>query len=515
MEDLSPLDAGFLEAEDGDEHASLAIASVTIAAGPVPPQEELVEAIASRLRYVPRYRQRIRRTPLNLGPPVWVDDHAFDLSYHVRRTALPAPGDEQALCRLVARIMSQRLDHDRPLWECWVIEGLAGGEWAVLLKVHHCMIDGIAGIQLLGLIFDAALDPGDETASDTGWDPEPEPSTSGLLLRSIGAILRSPAAQWRLLNQGLRSPVTLAQSIYATSRGIATFLGSLTPVAKSSLTGPIGRPRRYSVARARRSDLIEVAHRYGVTVNDVVLAAIGGGFRTLLLHRGERPDAESVRALVPVSVRRGNRSLDNRISMMLPMLPVDVADPVQRLERVHEHLMTLKASNEIQAGLAVTTLARYEPFIPVSWAVRLVARLPQRQVVAVTTNVPGPREPLSILGRPIRQILPYVPIALRIRTGVAVMTYQDQVTVGVTADFDSGPEVDLLAEAIAASITELVEGTRSSKSSRSRKSSKSSKSGTSQRPSHRAATPQTSVRGKPRAGAGGKPAAGRDRRASR
>jgi diacylglycerol O-acyltransferase len=221
-----------------------------------------------------------------------------------------------------------------------------------------------------------------------------------------------------------------------------------------------------------------VAHRHGVTVNDVVLAAIGGGFRTLLLHRGERPDAESVRALVPVSVRRGDRSLDNRISMMLPLLPVDVADPVQRLRRVHDHLVDLKASNEVQAGLAVTTLARYEPFIPVSWAVRLVARLPQRQVVAVTTNVPGPRGPLSILGRPIRQILPYVPIALRIRTGVAVMTYQDQVTVGVTADYDSGPEVDLLAGAIAASLAELVAATEPAKRATPAKRAKPAKRAT-------------------------------------
>jgi diacylglycerol O-acyltransferase len=479
MEELSPLDAGFLEAEDGDEHASLAIASVAIAAGPAPPQDELLEAIASRLRFIPRYRQRIRRMPLNLGPPVWVDDHAFDLSYHVRRTALPAPGDERALCRLVARIMSQRLDHDRPLWECWVIEGLSEGEWAVLLKVHHCMVDGLAGTRLLGLIFDAANDAGDAPPEpDAGWDPEPEPSTADLFLRSLGAILRSPAAQWRLFNQGLRSPMMLARSAYATSRGMVAFLRSLTPVAQSSLTGPIGRPRRYGFARARLPELVEVAHRHGVTVNDVVLAAIGGGFRTLLLHRGERPDAESVRALVPVSVRRGDRSLDNRISMMLPLLPVDVADPVQRLRRVHDHLVDLKASNEVQAGLAVTTLARYEPFIPVSWAVRLVARLPQRQVVAVTTNVPGPRGPLSILGRPIRQILPYVPIALRIRTGVAVMTYQDQVTVGVTADYDSGPEVDLLAGAIAASLAELVAATEPAKRATPAKRAKPAKRAT-------------------------------------
>ena len=159
MEDLSPLDAGFLDAEDADKHASLAIASVVIVAGPPPSQDEFIEAVRARLALVPRYRHRVRTVPLDLGRPVWVDSPQFDLAYHVRRTALPAPGDDAALCRLVGRVMSQRLDRDRPLWECWVVEGLAGGRWAVLVKVHHCMVDGVAGNQLLGVLFDDAPKP--------------------------------------------------------------------------------------------------------------------------------------------------------------------------------------------------------------------------------------------------------------------------------------------------------------------------------------------------------------------
>ena len=197
MEYLSPLDAAFLDAEDADRHASLAIASVAVLEGPPPSQEEFIATIRGRLPLVPRYRQKARRLPLDLGQPVWVDDHRFDLAYHVRRTALPAPGDQAALHRLVARIMSQRLDRDRPLWECWVIEGLADGRWAVLSKVHHCMADGVSGNELYRIIFDASPEPGEEVP-DT-WQPEAEPSALRLTLGALGDLARGPVEQLGLL----------------------------------------------------------------------------------------------------------------------------------------------------------------------------------------------------------------------------------------------------------------------------------------------------------------------------
>jgi WS/DGAT/MGAT family acyltransferase len=199
-----------------------------------------------------------------------------------------------------------------------------------------------------------------------------------------------------------------------------------------------------------------------VTINDVVLAAISGALRTLLLERGEEPTPNAVRSLVPVSVRSRDQQhvIDNQISMMLPLLPVDLSDPLARLTAVHDRLAELKGSKEAEAGAAMTELARHEPFPPISWGIRLAARLPQRNIVTVTTNVPGPRRPLYLLGHRMLEILPFVPIAVRLRTGIAILTYCDQVVFGITADYDSAPEVGLLATAIDQGLAELVDVAR-------------------------------------------------------
>ena len=463
MEYLSPLDSGFLDAEDEDRHASLAIASVAIVEGPAPSQEEFLDLVRTRLPMIPRYRHRVRTVPLDLDRPMWVDDPQFDLSFHVRRTALPAPGDDAALCRLVGRIMSQRLDRDRPLWECWVIEGLANQRWAILIKVHHCMVDGVSGSHLLGLIFDVTPHPAPapEAPADD-WHALPGPSTLELTLRAVGRLMTSPAEQVRLAARAMRAPGLLVREVRDTARGLVALTRALLPVARSSLTGPIGQQRRFAFARASLPDVVFVSKAFNATVNDVVLATISGALRSLLLHRGEAPTGDSARALVPVSVRAKGQegALDNQISLMLPLLPVDIADPVERVRAVHENLGVLKTSKEVQAGAALTALARHEPFAPISWAVRFAARLPQRTIVAVTTNVPGPTRPLYVLGREIVELLPYVPIALRIRTGVAALSYRDQLSFGVTLDYDSAPEVELIGRAITDGLADLVKAAR-------------------------------------------------------
>jgi diacylglycerol O-acyltransferase len=464
MEYLSPLDAGFLDAEDEDRHASLAIASVAIVEGPPPSHDRFVALVRARLPLIPRYRHRVRTVPFDLTPPVWIDDPQFDLGFHVRRTALPAPGDEAALCRLVARVMSQRLDRDRPLWECWVIEGLAEGRWAVLVKVHHCMVDGVSGSQLLSLIFDKTRKPRatPEVSAEDAWRPEVGPSTTALMLRALGGLVARPAGQVHLMTHAIRSPCLVAHEIGSTARGLATLARALLPGARSSLTGPIGQQRRYGLVRCSLPEVQAVSQAFAVTVNDVVLASVTGALRALLLHRGEEPTHDAVRALVPVSVRAMGDEviLDNRISLMLPLLPVDIADPVERLRAVHTQLAELKASKEAEAGAAVTSLARHEPFAPISWTVRIVTRLPQRTIVTVATNVPGPRQPLYVAGRRILEILPYVPIAIRMRTGIAALSYCDQLTFGLTLDYDSAPEVDLIGGAIAHSLAELLDAAR-------------------------------------------------------
>lgn len=451
MERLSPLDAAFLDAEDADRHASLAIASVAVIEGPAPDQGELVRTIGARIAAIPRARQKVRRVPWDLAPPVWVDDPGFDPAYHFRRTALPTPGDDAALSRLVGRIMSQRLDRDRPLWESWVIEGLAAGRWAVLTKVHHCMADGVSGARLYGAIFSDSLE------SVVDYELAPEPSATRLLLGALADLTRNPGEQLGLVLGALRSPARLARGAAGLARGLADLAGVVRPAAPSSLSGPIGQQRRYGLARASLPDVIRVGHAFGVTVNDVVLTAISGAFRKLLLHRGERPAADTVRTLVPVSIRAaGDDTLDNRISLLLPFLPVDLDDPVETLSVVHTRLAEAKAAGEAEAGASITALAAHEPFGAVSLALRLAFRLPQRTIVTVTTNVPGPQEPLSVLGRRVIELLPYVPIAIRMRIGVAVLSYCDRLDFGITADYDGAPDVDLLAAAIQDSVADLV-----------------------------------------------------------
>ncbi|RSM38105.1 wax ester/triacylglycerol synthase family O-acyltransferase [Amycolatopsis balhimycina DSM 5908] len=441
MDRLSPLDAAFLEIEDEDPSSSLAIASVAIAEGPAPGQDEFIAAVLARLAGIPRSRQKVRTVPFDLGPPAWVDDPAFDPPAHFGRVALPTPHDESALNDLVALLMSERLERDRPLWEFWVIEGLPDGRWAILTKVHHALADGLAATRLQTVLF------GDAPADTRPVAAAADPGAAGLVLEAVGSLLSSPWHQARLVAREMLHPNRLARRVNDAARGLAAMTSALLPVSPTPLTGPLGRDRRYSTASVPLADVQTVARTFGVTVNDVLLAAVTGGFRELLLQRGETPAADSVRSLVPVSVRTGT-ALDNEVSLLLPLLPVELADPAQRLVRVHRRLGTLKAAKEADAGALLTATAAHEPFAPVAWAIRAAAHLPQRNIVTVTTNVRGPAEPMSALGRRIVRIHPYVPIALRVRIGVAMLSYAGEVTFGITADADTVPDTDVLAKAI-------------------------------------------------------------------
>lgn len=453
MDRLSPLDAAFLEIEDEDPGASLAIASVAIAEGPAPGQDEFTAAVLARLAGIPRYRQKVRTVPFDLGPPVWVDDPAFDPSAHFGRVALPAPHDENALCELVALLMSERLERDRPLWEFWVIEGLPDGRWAILTKLHHALADGLAATRLQTVLF------GDTPAGTQPVAEAADPGTAKLVLDAVGSLLRSPFTQTRLAARELLHPNRLARRISNTARGLAAMTSAVLPVSPTPLTGPLGRDRRYSTVSVPLADVRAVARAFDVTVNDVLLAAVTGGFRELLLQRGETPAVDSVRSLVPVSVRTGT-ALDNEVSLLLPLLPVELADPAQRVVRVHRRLATLKAEKEADAGALLTATAAREPFAPVAWAIRAAAHVPQRNVVTVTTNVRGPAEPLAALGRRIVRIHPYVPIALRVRIGVAMLSYAGEVTFGITADADAIPDTEVLAKAIGREFPALLAAAR-------------------------------------------------------
>jgi WS/DGAT/MGAT family acyltransferase len=457
MDRMTPLDAAFLEAEDEEPGVSLAIASIAVFDGPPPSQAEFAGLLAGRLPLIPRYRQKVCQVPLDLGPPVWVDDEHFDLSYHLRRTAVPAPGGDDELSALMGRVMSTRLDRDRPLWEYWLVEGLAEGRWALISKIHHCMVDGISGTDLYGVVLDDSRQARPAVPDD--WQPEPEPSTLALVTAALRDLALNPVAQARMVAGAVRHPRALAGRIRETGRGLWELSAALRPARSSSLSGRLSAHRRFTWTRASVADVKAVRGSLGGTFNDVVLAAITAGFRALLLARGETPHPHAVRTLVPVNVRvPGEESIrDNRVSLMLAWLPVDIADPVDRLAAVRTHLEDLKASKESESAAALTALARQEPFPLISPPYRLVAHLPQRSVTTVTTNVPGPRRALYALGRELVEIIPYVPLASTVRTGVSIFTYRDRITFGVTGDFDSATDIGVLACGIADGLVDLVE----------------------------------------------------------
>ncbi|OBF90742.1 diacylglycerol O-acyltransferase [Mycobacterium sp. 852002-51152_SCH6134967] len=449
MEQLTTLDAGFLHAEDSDPHVSLAIGAIAVLAGPMPEFDSLVADLTERVMAVPRFRQILRTHPLDLGAPEWVEDAGVDVSHHIRRAALPRPGDDAALFRWAAEVMERRLDRDRPLWECWVVDGLAHNRWAMLMKIHHCIADGVAATHLLAHLCDGQ---GTETFATalSGAQPRPKP--------------------WRLPALSL-NPVDWMASAWRTSRDMTTTAtqalhgaveiagGLLRPASPSSLTGPVTDMRRYASVEVSLPEVQHICERFDVTVNDVALAAITDSFRTILLRRGENPRRTSLRTLVPVSVRSADAAgePDNRVSVMLPYLPVEKDDPIQQLQTVHARLGKSKASGQREAGNLFLTAANAIPFPLTAWAVRALTRLPQRGIVTLATNVPGPRKRMRLKGREVIRLLPIPPLALRLRTGIAILSYADHLAFGIIGDYDAAPDVNELADGIQRAVARLAD----------------------------------------------------------
>ncbi len=443
MERLSSQDASFLHLEDAVSH--MHIGAVAVLEGPAPPWEELAAQILANLPSVPRYRQRVRFVPLALGRPVWVDDPDFELSYHLRRTALPSPGGGAELCRLVGRLMSLPLDRARPLWEMWIVEGLSEGRWALITKVHHAVVDGVSGAGLLASILKEEPHAADEAGADR-WRPERQPSAAELVTRALAHRASSPFDALRDL---VASPSVAAARLAGSVEGLLKMAGVLQPPPQTSLNGAIGPHRRWVHASATLDDVRGIRRALGGTVNDVVLAAVTGGFRALLLDRGESAD-RVVRTMVPVSVRLpGERgAFNNRVSALFADLPVAIADPAERLAAVRTHLDELKRSHEAVAGDTFVGFTGAAPALLLSLGLRMFALAQQRMVQTVTTNVPGPQQPLYAAGRRMLECYPYVPVGLNVRVGVAIFSYDGTLHFGVTGDYDEAREVEVLAAGI-------------------------------------------------------------------
>ncbi len=460
---LSPLDASFLHIEDHVSH--MHIASVAIFEGPPPPFGDVLAMVDAKLDLVPRYRQKVRFVPFELGRPVWVDDPHFNIEYHLRHTALPSPGGESELRKLVGRVMAQQLDRSKPLWEIWVVEGLEDGRWAMLSKTHHALVDGVAGTDLLAVVMDLSPDA-ERPEAHSEWVPRPAPSGLQLMVDALENIVRSPYEQVRAARAQTRMVRRMAGYALEVAGGLFALAGLVRPMPLSSLNGPIGPHRRYAWATTSVDDIKRVRKALGGTFNDVVLASITNGFRELLLSRDE--DVERVvRTLVPVSVRPrdasgkavGDGTFENKVSAMFAELPVDIEDPVLRLHAITEQMKDLKDSKQAVAGEALTSMSGFAPPMLLAAGMRLATRAGQRNVNTVTTNVPGPQFPLYAAGRRMIRAFPYVPLGGQIRLGIAIFSYDGEVNFGITGDYDSTPDIDILAGGIEDGMTQMLKVT--------------------------------------------------------
>jgi diacylglycerol O-acyltransferase len=454
MQVLSPQDASFLHIED--DVTPMHIGTIGIFEGPAVRQEDIKSAIRCKLPLVPRYRQRVRFVPLDVGRPVWVDDPHFTLDYHVRHTALPAPGGDDELRALVGRVMSQRLDRSRPLWELWIAEGLKGGRWAMVSKVHHCMVDGISATDVLTLILDRERDAA--PSASPPWRPAPEPDRAQLMTSALAARMTDPYEALRALRAAVRRPRRAASSAMEVGRGLRSFGSATRRPAVTSLNGPVGPHRRWDWARGRLTDVKTIRQAHGGTVNDVVLAVITRGFRDLLASRGEALDGRVVRTMVPVSVRaeheRGTGA--NKVSAMFANLPVSVEDPVERLHCVRDQLQELKQSGQAVAAQRLTQLGDFASPMLLALGGRVASRAPQSNVQTVTTNVPGPQHPLYLAGRRMLEDFGFVPLGRFNRIGIAIVSYDGNLNFGITGDYEHAADIRVLGEGIEAGLAELL-----------------------------------------------------------
>ena len=451
---LTALDAAFLHIEDSGPH--MHVASVMTFEGAPPAYDDLAGAIESRLHLVPRYRQRLARVPLEQGRPVWVDDPHFNLRYHVRHTGLPAPGGDAELKRLAGRLFSQQLDRTKPLWEIWLVEGLEGDRFAIIGKTHHALVDGVSGVDITTVLFDAAPEPAPVPPPDRPWNPRPVPARAQLLAEALVERATEPAEAARAVRAVARTPQRVARQLGANVAGIgATLSALLRPAPPSPLNVPIGPHRRYAWVDGDLDEFKEIKNELGGTVNDVVLTAVSLALGRWLRRHAYPTEGLELRAMVPVSVRadveRG--ALGNRVAAIYAPLPVGVEGPEEAHRRVHEAMSGLKESGQAVGAQVITQLGDFAPPTILSQAARLQAR--QRWFNLVVTNVPGPQFPLYVLGHRLERLYPVVPLAPMQALGIAIMSYDGKLGFGLLGDYDALADIEDLADDLETSIARL------------------------------------------------------------
>jgi diacylglycerol O-acyltransferase / wax synthase len=441
---LAALDEAFLAVETPSAHMHVGWAAVfdPPEAGPAPSFDELLAHISSRLHRAPRYRQMLRPIPFGLHAPVWVDDPSFDVRRQVKRAAATD------LAELAEECMSEPLPRDRPLWQLAIADRLDDGRIGVVGKAHHCMVDGIAAVELATLLLDPDRDASEEEADD--WRPEPGPGGLGLVAGAALDYARGGLDLLRLPGRLARSPRGALKRL---SRAADAFADAVRPAPSGT---PVNRSisplRCLGLARRPLDDLIEIKRALDVTLNDVVLAVSAGGMREFLQHHGERP--MRLKAAVPVNLRaQADAPLGNRVAFMFVDLPCDEPDPVRRVRELHAATSERKQAGEAQGGDDLVRSLSLAPSPLKRLASRLVAN--PRFFNLVVSNIPGPREQLFMRGCELVEAYPVVPIADEHSLSIGVTTVRDQACFGVYADRKSLPDAADLAAALDHAVDEL------------------------------------------------------------
>ncbi len=443
-ERLSALDASFIGLEDSRCH--MHVGGVFIFdAEPVQNENGGIDidlirrGIEAQLHLVPRFRQKLAYLPYE-RLPIWVDDDRFRLHYHVRHSALPLPGDERVLKRMVGRIMSQQLDRSRPLWEMWFVEGLEGNRFALVSKTHHCMIDGVSGADLMSVLMQ--VEPIDEPDLPVPWVPRPHPSDAQLIVDEVRRRIKQPFELIDTVRSGIQHPEAALRGAEETiSAVLETLTPAFNPASPTPLNVPVGPSRRFDWTAMRIDDLKAVKNELGGTLNDVVLAVVSGALRTFFSDRGIDSDTLDVRAMVPVSVRSQDErgALGNRIAEMVADLPVQLDNPVARLKAVRETMADLKESKQAVGAEMLTAIAEWTVPTVLVQAVRMAERA--RPYNLVVTNVPGPQIPLYLMGCEMLTTYPVVPLFRNQALVVGLFSYNGGLFWGLNADWEAIPDL--------------------------------------------------------------------------
>jgi WS/DGAT/MGAT family acyltransferase len=456
---LTAVDASFLAQESQNAH--MHIGAVMVFEGPPPAFDDFADHVRGRLHLVPRYRQKLAFPPVETGRPIWIDDPSFNLEYHLRHTALPGPGSEDQLRALAARIHSQRLDRTKPLWELWLVQGLEDGNWGLISKTHHALVDGVAGVDLATVLFDLEPVPTALPHEGEPWVPQPEPSAAALAARGVRGLVELP---FSLAGRALRAATQPGASLHVAreaAEGVAEVAwAGLNPAPDTPLNVPIGPHRRLVLIRSELAEFKEIKDAFGGTVNDVVLTVVAGGLRKWLQSRGVRTEGLELRALVPVSIRgaQDQGSMGNRLAAMRGPLPVYVEDPVARLQVVRAAMDGLKESKQAVGAEVLAGVQNLAPPTVLAQASRI--NFSTRLFNLLVTNVPGPQFPLYALGRKLLDLFPVAFLPRDHSLAVAIMSYDGGMDFGLLGDFDAMPDLDDLGRMFEEARDELLAAAR-------------------------------------------------------